>query len=222
MINRIVESLDQKPDMTNSIIVSLAYTITLITVFCLSALLIDSFIVNISRTIYTKYIFKNYIWLGIALFIAVLSWNFFRDIRNRYKETSKSSTSKCLTLICYFISCNVVFIAATFKVIDLTDAVYKLLWMALLFFIPAFMFFIYSSYILIKCSKELIESSKIFDIFVAVVSSSLDSLLFMVVMYFLLGFLQAFPLNFAWHIMPFFAMRLSWKIYKIYNKKAES
>lgn len=225
MIKRIVESLDKEPNIIKTIIESLAYTITLITLFSLSALLINTFIIKIKRTIYMKYISENYIWLGITLFVIILLWKLFEVFRNRYKETTKSSISKCLTLICYFISSNVAFIATSFFI----GRYYELNYSFLLFYLAFFIFGIYSAYILMKSLKGVIKSSKAFDIFAAVITSSLDSLLFTAIVY-LFALTSSFLYivskhiinNLPWYMIAFFMARLTWKIYKIYKKKAES
>lgn len=226
MIKKIVESLDQRPNITNSIVKSLVYTITLITLFSLSALLINTFIIKIKRTVYMKYISENYIWLGITLFVMILSLKLFEVFRNRHKETTKSSTTnKCLTLICYFISCNRAFIAAGFFI----GVYYKLNFSFLLFYLAFFIFGIWSSYILMNCFKRVVKSNKAFDVFAAVITSSLDTLLFTATAY-LFMFTSSFLYilsrhivdNLPWYMIAFFMARLTWKIYKIYKQKADS
>lgn len=225
MINKILKSLDQRPNITNSIVKSLVYAITLITIFFLSTLLVNAFIIKIKRTIYMKYFSENYIWIGIILFVIILSWKIFELFRNRHKEISKTSTTnKCLTLVCYFTSFNIASIAATTFIIVYYNIYISLI--ALIFYIPSLIILICSAYILMGCLKEIIKSSKAFDVFAAVITSFLDALLLAVII-FLLGLKFSFiekyiSKNIPWYMIACFIVRLTQKIEGIYKNKAES
>lgn len=185
--------------------------------------LIDSFYYEMpSSRESINYIGEHFVWFGGALFVATLVWKVSKIYKKGNIMKNKNNTSP-LKLVANFALWNIIFIAITY--ILMMDLANGILLMPILF-TPCFIYFIYSAYILMRRLKEVIKSSKAFDIFSAAITSFLDTLLFVGILFLLeLNLVFVFGFNFRfiekyiesnlpWYMIAFFMARLTWKVYK--------